>query len=83
MTNSAIKRTKNQEEKHVGQRTLRLAGFVRRTLYDFVIEEGMRAFDELLQAEQEALCGPAHRKGRRGEPVRYPCGNISFQDRKV
>lgn len=71
MNDHAIKRRKNQEAKRTGQRTLRLAGFVRRTLFDFVIEEGMRAFDELLQAEQEMLCGPAHRKGERGEPVRW------------
>lgn len=71
MRNSATKRSRNQEAKHAGQRTLRLAGFVRRTLLDFVIEEGMRAFDELLQTEQETLCGPAHRKGRPGDPVRW------------
>jgi transposase-like protein len=71
MTNNAIKKTRNQEAKRVEQRTLRLAQFVHRTLYDFVIEHGMRAFDDLLQAEQETLCGPAHGKGQRGEPVRW------------
>jgi putative transposase len=71
MKDHATKKIRNQEGTSTGQRTLRLAGFVRRTLFDFVIEEGMRAFDELLQAEQEALCGAVHSKGQRGEPVRW------------
>lgn len=71
MSKSAIKRSKNQEASREGQRTLRLAGFVRRTLFDFVIEQGMQAFDELLQEEQQQLCGPVHGKGPRGEPVRW------------
>jgi hypothetical protein len=57
MSKNAIKRSKNQAASLDGQRTLRLAGFVRRTLFDFVIEQGMQAFDELLQKEQQQLCG--------------------------
>ena len=71
MTKSATKKAKNQETTPDAQRTLRLAGFVRQTLFDFVVEEGMKAFDALLAAEREELCGPAHRKGERGEPLRW------------
>ena len=53
------------------QRTQALTSFVRHTLYEFVIEEGMKAFDLLLQEEQNELCGPAYQKGKPGDPVRW------------
>jgi transposase-like protein len=71
MTKSAIKGARNQETTVPVQRTLRLAGFVRRTLFDFVIEEGMKAFEALLDAERENLCGPPHRKGKPGDALRW------------
>lgn len=31
-------------------------------LYAFVIDEGMKALDELLERDREVVCGPAHHK---------------------
>jgi putative transposase len=54
-----------------GQRTLRLAAVIRERLYEFVIREGMKAFDKMLEEDVERLCGPMHAKGHEGEAVRW------------
>ncbi len=71
MSKSAKKRTKDQEESSRQQRTLRLAEYVRLNLLTFVIQEGMKAVDEMLEQDREALCGPARTKGPKGAPVRW------------
>ena len=71
MKKNATKQTTDQDKSPSRQRTLWLSRFVRRSLYDFVIDEGMKAVDALLAEEQRELCGPAHVKGAPGEPVRW------------
>lgn len=61
----------NQAARVPGQRTLWLAGVVRENLYDFVIREGMKALDVMLEQDRERLCGPAHAKGAAGDAVRW------------
>ncbi len=71
MSKSAKKRSRNQDQSPSHQRTLRLAAFIQRNLYAFVIEEGMKAFDALLEQDREQLCGPSHAKGGPDDPVRW------------
>lgn len=53
------------------QRTLWLASVVRENLYEFVIREGMKALDTMLEQDRERLCGPAGSKSNGDEPVRW------------
>jgi len=71
MSKTAKKKSKNQALDAPGQRTLRLAAVVRRSLHAFVIREGMKALDEILEQDRERLCGPAHSKGAPGAPQRW------------
>jgi hypothetical protein len=52
-------------------RTLHLAAMVRRNLYAFVIQEGMKALDVMLEQDRQALCGPPHGKAAGDDPVRW------------
>jgi transposase-like protein len=67
----AKKKTKNQEAPPSRQLTLRLATVIRRNLYAFVVREGIKALDEMLEQDREQLCGPAYGKGVQGDPVRW------------
>lgn len=69
MTKTARKSSFSQAQ--TSERTLHLAAVVQRNLYTFIIEEGRKALDVLLEQDRERLCGPAHAKGRPGEPVRW------------
>lgn len=71
MSKSARSRRKSQGPSASGQRTLKLAAFVRRNLMAFVIEEGMKSLDTLLEQDRVALCGAVKSKGAEGEPVRW------------
>lgn len=71
MTKNAKKNASNQELPASRQRTLLLTEFIQRNLYAFVIEEGMKALDELLERDREALCGPAYHKSAEGSPTRW------------
>lgn len=71
MNENAKNRKKNQEQTPSRQLTLRLAAVVRRNLYEFVIREGIKALDEMLEQDRERLCGPAYRKGAPGDPLRW------------
>ncbi len=71
MSKRAKKRSQSQELPASRQRTLRLAGVVRRNLMAFVIGEGMKALDEVLEQDRAELCGAVHSKGEEGEPVRW------------
>jgi len=71
MRKHATKNTRNQENRSAVQRTLWLTRFVQRNLYEFVITEGMKALDTLLESERTELCGAAFGKGQPGEPVRW------------
>lgn len=53
------------------QRTLWLASVLRENLYEFVIREGMKALDTMLEQDRERLCGPAGSKSNGDEPVRW------------
>jgi putative transposase len=53
------------------QRTLLLAEVVRENLFAFVVREGMKALDVLLEGERERLCGPAHARGPAGGATRW------------
>ena len=71
MKKNAKKKKRNQAPTAAQQRTLHLAEFIERNLLRFVFLEGMKAFDVVLEQEQESLCGPAHQKGPEGAPVRW------------
>jgi len=71
MGKTAKNKTKNQALDASRQRTLRLAAVVRRNLHTFVIQEGMKALDEVLEQDRERLCGPAYRKGSPDDPQRW------------
>ncbi len=71
MRKNAKKRNNNQGRHVPAQRTLRLAEVVRQNLYAFVIREGMKALDEVLEQDREWICGPLHAKGPLGQPVRW------------
>jgi transposase-like protein len=71
MSKTARKKSCNQAPSRSEQRTLRLAAIVRRNLYEFVIREGMKALDEMLEQDRERLCGPSHTKGAPEDPVRW------------
>ncbi|HHH29754.1 MAG TPA: hypothetical protein ENK57_15605 [Polyangiaceae bacterium] len=60
MSKTARKKNRKQAASPSQQRTLHLAAIVRRSLYEFVIREGMKALDEMLEQDREQLCGPAH-----------------------
>ena len=63
MKKNAKKTSTDQAASAASQRTLQLSALIRRNLYAFVIEEGMKALDELLEQDRERLCGPSHAKG--------------------
>lgn len=71
MKKNAKNKAKNQDPSASRQLTLRLAAVVRHNLYDFVIREGVKALDEMLEQDRERLCGPAYGKGMPGDPVRW------------
>jgi transposase-like protein len=75
MGKRAKKTAKSQVQPAANQRTVKLAEFVRRNLMTFVIREGMKALDEMLEQDRVALCGPAHAKGAEGDPVRWGSTN--------
>ena len=53
------------------QRTLWLASVIRDNLYTFVIREGMKALDTMLEQDRERLCGPAHARGGPDDALRW------------
>jgi transposase-like protein len=71
MKKNARKTSNNQVKSAPEERTLWLARCLRRSLYEFVIDEGMKAFDFLLEAERTELCGPSYRKGKPDDPRRW------------
>jgi transposase-like protein len=71
MNKNARKSTKPQPRPETSERTLHLAEIVRHNLYAFIIHEGRKALDELLEQDRERVCGPAHAKGTKGGPVRW------------
>jgi len=83
------KNASNNETRQVAsvgaQRTLRLASVIKRDLYGFIIQEGMKALDELLRQDQELLCGPVHAKGTPGSAQRWgkATGRLSMSGRRV
>jgi putative transposase len=85
MSKNASRTKKNQEPSAGAQRTLRLASVIRRDLYAFIIQEGLKALDEVLRQDQERLCGPAHAKGAPGSPQRWgrTSGRLVMAGRRV
>src|SRR5262245_30289401 len=72
MRDNASKRAEREAERSVpSERTLVLAEFVRENLFAFVVREGMKALDVLLERERETLCGPAYTRGPRGGATRW------------
>jgi putative transposase len=70
MKNSARNRRTAQASK-TEQRSLRLAEFVRRNLFRFVIDHGMKALDAVLEEDRTRLCGPTRSRGGPDDPVRW------------
>lgn len=85
MKKNASKTKVNQAAVPTPQRTLRLAAVIRQSLYEFVIDEGMKALDELLERDRDVLCGPAHAKGPSDAPVRWGAtdGRLVMGGRRV
>jgi hypothetical protein len=85
MSKNASNRKKNQGATVEGQRTLRLASIIKRDLHAFIIEEGMKALQEVLRQDQEALCGPAYTRGAPGSPQRWgrTSGRLVVSGRRV
>jgi transposase-like protein len=71
VSKTARKKTRNQAPSRSQQRVLNLAAMVRRNLHAFVIREGMKALDVMLEQDRQALCGERHGKGGPDEPVRW------------
>lgn len=85
MKKNGSKRTKNQATNAPEQRPLRLAAIIRRNLYAFVIDEGMKALDELLERDRDLVCGPAHHKRGSHEAQRwgYTQGRLAMGGQRV
>lgn len=72
MTQTASKRAKREaKRKAPHERTLMLADVIQENLFAFVVREGMKALDVLLEREREALCGPAYARGVAGSATRW------------
>ena len=71
MKKSAREKKSNKEGSQPEQRTLRLAAVIRYELFKFVMQEGLKAFDQMLEQDREQLCGPVKAKGSAGDPVRW------------
>jgi transposase-like protein len=85
MKKNASKGKRNQEANAPGQRPLRLSAIIRRNLYAFVIDEGMKALDELLERDRELVCGPTHHKRGDHEAQRwgYTQGRLAMGGQRV
>jgi transposase-like protein len=71
VTKTASKKATREGAKSApSERTLMLAEVVRQNLFAFVVREGMKALDVLLEMDREALCGPAYARDGAG-PVRW------------
>jgi len=80
------KKTKKSQAKTQSNFHLTLTTFVRHTLQDFVVREGMKALSEVLLEEQEALCGPKHKKpDSKDDAQRWGTaqGRLSFGGQRV
>ncbi len=71
MKKNRKKSNKSQEVTPGRQRTLRLAEVIERNLYEFVVLEGLKAVDEMLEQDRECICGPVHARGRTDDPQRW------------
>ena len=73
MKKNASKRAKSEvaKKERSSERTLMLAEFVRESLFAFVVREGMKALDVLLEGDREAICGPAYARGDRDGAQRW------------
>ncbi len=85
MKKNARRKQSNQEGRVPEQRTLQLATVIRHDLYRFVIQEGLKAFDQMLEEDRERLCGPVKAKGSSGAPVRrgHTDARLSMGGRRV
>jgi len=85
MKKTAIGTSRNQGTPIVEQRRLRLAAVVERNLYEFVIREGMKALDTILEQDRELACGPRHQRGAPHEAVRWGTteGRLAMGGRRV
>ena len=68
---SARNRKQKEEKSASGQRRLHLASIIERHLYEFVLTEGMKALDEVLEQDRELMCGPAHAKRQPHQAQRW------------
>ena len=78
-------KTKRSHAKRAERPQLSLVDYVKRSLQDFVITEGMKALGAVLEEEQEALCGPAYKKGASDEAKRWGTaqGRLVFGGQRV
>lgn len=71
MKKQATKTAEKQVATPMQQRRLRLASVIRQNLYEFVIQEGMKALDTLLEQDRDLVCGPRHSRGGAHEAIRW------------
>lgn len=71
MSKSAKKRNVGQAEVAEEARTVELAEYLRWNLMEFVVREGLKALDVMLEQDREGLCGPAYAKGGVSDPRRW------------
>jgi putative transposase len=71
MKKQATERTEKQAPSPMQQRRLRLAAVIQQNLYEFVIQEGMKALDMVLEQDRNVLCGPKHSQGGEHEALRW------------
>jgi transposase-like protein len=69
--NASKKPTKEVTRSAPAERTLLLAEFVRENLFAFVVREGMKALDMLLEQDRESICGPAYARARQEGAQRW------------
>jgi len=71
MRKKATKTSETQARTPEPQRRLRLASMYRRNLYEFVVQQGMKALDVMLEQDLDLLCGPKYTRGGEHEALRW------------
>lgn len=71
MKNEAKRTTKTQGTSGRSEMTLRLAEVIERNLYAFVMREGMKALDVLLERERDEVCGERGRRRTDDQATRW------------
>ena len=66
----SARKTASKEAATVAQTLIPLASVIRNELFEFVVSKGLQALEAILEAEREAVCGPAYERQRTERPHR-------------